>query len=124
MVAWVVSELRQPPHRTTPHTTYHGTCHHYTHPNPPRPQVRATRDVGLPSTKSPLQLFAERLLAVQRLAAEAVAGRGAGVAAPLDWYIMATPATVAPITKFLSDNAFFGLQAAQVGAGMRGSWLL
>eukprot|EP00197_Chlamydomonas_leiostraca_P000451 CAMPEP_0202887736 /NCGR_PEP_ID=MMETSP1391-20130828/42836_1 /ASSEMBLY_ACC=CAM_ASM_000867 /TAXON_ID=1034604 /ORGANISM="Chlamydomonas leiostraca, Strain SAG 11-49" /LENGTH=1357 /DNA_ID=CAMNT_0049571033 /DNA_START=127 /DNA_END=4200 /DNA_ORIENTATION=- len=76
--------------------------------------VRATQDAGLPSTKSPLQLFAERLVASQRLAAEGVAGPGAGVATPLDWYIAAAAASVAPLKAFLQDNAFFGLSPGQV----------
>lgn len=54
-------------------------------------------DVGLPSHKSLFQLHAERLLAVQRLAA-AAAGAGAGAGAggqpvQVPWYIMTSPFT-------------------------------
>lgn len=49
-------------------------------------------DVGLPSNKSLFQLHAERLLAVQRLAAAAAAGAG-GQPAQVPWYIMTSPFT-------------------------------
>jgi len=84
--------------------------------------VRATRDFGLPSTKSPLQLFAERLVQVQRIAASTMFGRGAGILRPLDWYIVAPPASVPALVAFLEDGAYFGLQASQVhvvGAELR-----
>jgi UDP-N-acetylglucosamine/UDP-N-acetylgalactosamine diphosphorylase len=48
-------------------------------------------DVGLPSHKSLFQLQAERLLAVQRLAAAAVAADAPPVKVP--WYIMTSPFT-------------------------------
>jgi hypothetical protein len=48
-----------------------------------------TLDVGLASGKSPLQLFAERLLRLQRLAAEAAFGRHSGAAAPIHWCVAA-----------------------------------
>lgn len=55
-------------------------------------------DVGLPSQKSLFQLQAERLLAVQRLAAVAAAGDGDGsntaaTAVLLPWFIMTSPFT-------------------------------
>ncbi|KAF5833270.1 hypothetical protein DUNSADRAFT_10470 [Dunaliella salina] len=76
-------------------------------------EVRCTRDTGLPSTKSMLQLYAERLIRLQQLATEAVHGDGAGVVRPIDWYIMTSQKALAPTKTFLADNAFFGLHASQ-----------
>jgi hypothetical protein len=69
----------------SPHPLVHPTC----------PAVHALLqgcyDVGLPSHKSLFQLHAERLLAVQCLAAAAA---GAGTqAARIPWYIMTSPFT-------------------------------
>jgi UDP-N-acetylglucosamine/UDP-N-acetylgalactosamine diphosphorylase len=51
-------------------------------------------NVGLPSGKSLFQLQAERLLAVQRLAAAAAAGDGAqSQAVAIPWFIMTSPFT-------------------------------
>eukprot|EP00798_Chlamydomonas_sp_ICE-L_P029344 gene29344-2537_t len=58
--------------------------------------VRVTTDIGLPSTKSLLQLFGERLFKVQKLSVEAMHGVGSEVTHPLPWLIMATPETVGP----------------------------
>eukprot|EP00798_Chlamydomonas_sp_ICE-L_P024395 gene24395-9999_t len=58
--------------------------------------VRVTTDIGLPSTKSLLQLFGERLFKVQKLSVEAMHGVGSKVTHPLPWLIMATPETVGP----------------------------
>lgn len=80
-------------------------------------EVRAGGDVGLPSTKSPLQLFGERLAASQRLAAQAVAGAGAGVAAPLDLYLAVPRASMAAVRAHLGEHRHWGLQPSQVGAG-------
>uniref|UniRef100_A0A7S3R5M6 UDP-N-acetylglucosamine diphosphorylase n=1 Tax=Dunaliella tertiolecta TaxID=3047 RepID=A0A7S3R5M6_DUNTE len=77
-------------------------------------EVRCTRDTGLPSTKSMLQLYAERLIRLQQLATEAVHGNGAGVVRPIDWYIMTSQKALGPTKAFLADNAFFGLHASQV----------
>jgi UDP-N-acetylglucosamine/UDP-N-acetylgalactosamine diphosphorylase len=46
-------------------------------------------DIGLPSHKSLFQLQAERLLALQRLAAQAGGGQGKA----LQWFIMTSPFT-------------------------------
>jgi UDP-N-acetylglucosamine/UDP-N-acetylgalactosamine diphosphorylase len=51
--------------------------------------VQGCYDVGLPSHKSLFQLHAERLLAVQRLAADAAGGQSV----PVPWYIMTSPFT-------------------------------
>ncbi len=48
---------------------------------------------GLPSGKSPLQLFAERIVRVQTLAARATFGGGAPVTRPVQFYIMTSPDT-------------------------------
>ena len=58
-----------------------------------------TKDVGLPSTKPLLQLYAERLVRIQRLSTESLSGPGSGVACPTHWYIMASPASEGPIRR-------------------------
>lgn len=50
-------------------------------------------DVGLPSHKSLFQLHAERLLAVQRLAAAAAGSTAEQQPVQLPWYIMTSPFT-------------------------------
>ncbi|KAI8462664.1 MAG: nucleotide-diphospho-sugar transferase [Monoraphidium minutum] len=74
-------------------------------------------DIGLPSGKSLFQLQAERLLALQRLAAAAAGGGGA----PLRWFIMTSPFTHADtVAHFEAGGAhfeaggYFGLDPAQV----------
>lgn len=79
-------------------------------------KLKCMKDVGLPSTKTPLQLFAERLLKSQQLAAQDILGKGAGVLRPLDWYIVAPKASHETLKAFLKDSAFFGLQPSQVRA--------
>lgn len=72
-------------------------------------------DVGLPSHKSLFQLHAERLLAVQRLAA--AAGGGAGVGGQpmqVPWYIMTSPFTHQDTLDHFEQHAYFGLDRGQV----------
>jgi UDP-N-acetylglucosamine pyrophosphorylase len=63
-------------------------------PTPLKPLVillsnQGCYDIGLPSHKSLFQLQAERLLALQRLAAQAGGGQGKA----LQWFIMTSPFT-------------------------------
>ena len=94
-------------------------------------------DIGLPSGKSLFQLQAERILCVQRLAAQStnegkvilhsvclyfiwhaaliillLAGSGGFV--PIHWYIMTSPFTDDVTRKFFESHKYFGLEADQV----------
>lgn len=70
--------------------------------------------VGLPSGKSLFQIQAERLLKLQRLAAEAAFGPGATVRKPLHWYIMTSPFTHDETVKHFEEHRYFGLSPEQV----------
>ncbi|GAX80288.1 hypothetical protein CEUSTIGMA_g7726.t1 [Chlamydomonas eustigma] len=77
--------------------------------------AQLTVDVGLPSTKPLLQLYAERLLRIQKLSAEALSGPGSGISCPTHWYIMATSQTaMTSINKCLESSSYFGLERSQV----------
>ncbi|MBA0799391.1 hypothetical protein Gohar_009912, partial [Gossypium harknessii] len=67
-------------------------------------------DVGLPSGKSLFQLQAERILCVQRLAAQAM-NEGS---VTIHWYIMTSPFTDDAAGKFFESQKYFGLEADQV----------
>ncbi|XP_062160741.1 UDP-N-acetylglucosamine diphosphorylase 2-like isoform X2 [Alnus glutinosa] len=65
-------------------------------------------NIGLPSGKSLFQLQAERILCVQRLAAQATNE------VQIHWYIMTSPFTDDATRKFFESHKFFGLEADQV----------
>ncbi|GLT49486.1 hypothetical protein SLA2020_230380 [Shorea laevis] len=69
-------------------------------------------NIGLPSGKSLFQLQAERILCVQRLAAQAK-NEGAG-SVQIHWYIMTSPFTDDATHKFFESHRYFGLEADQV----------
>ncbi|KAK9823478.1 hypothetical protein WJX72_003019 [[Myrmecia] bisecta] len=71
-------------------------------------------DIGLPSHKSLFQLQAERLIKLQRLAAEAAYASAAAVRTPVRWYIMTSGATDADTKAFFRDHDHFGLDPAQI----------
>ncbi|GBF98576.1 hypothetical protein Rsub_11301 [Raphidocelis subcapitata] len=66
---------------------------------------------GLPSRKCPLQLYAERLLRLQRLAARSAGGDGAR---PVPFVILTRPATHGAIVSALEARRWFGLAPRQV----------
>ncbi|XP_010941682.1 UDP-N-acetylglucosamine diphosphorylase 2 isoform X1 [Elaeis guineensis] len=69
-------------------------------------------NIGLPSGKSLFQLQAERILCVQRLAAQSTDGSAGTV--PIHWYIMTSPFTDEATRKFFESHKYFGLEADQV----------
>ncbi|KAH7569679.1 hypothetical protein ACOSP7_013296 [Xanthoceras sorbifolium] len=72
-------------------------------------------NIGLPSGKSLFQLQAERILCVQRLAAQATSeGTGSGGSESIHWYIMTSPFTDDATRKFFESHKYFGLEADQV----------
>ncbi|XP_059625465.1 UDP-N-acetylglucosamine diphosphorylase 1 isoform X1 [Cornus florida] len=70
-------------------------------------------NIGLPSRKSLFQLQAERILCVQKLAAQSVNDGSAGLV-PIHWYIMTSPFTDDATHKFFESHKYFGLEADQV----------
>ncbi|RVX02781.1 UDP-N-acetylglucosamine diphosphorylase 1 [Vitis vinifera] len=70
-------------------------------------------NIGLPSGKSLFQLQAERILCVQRLAAQST-NEGSGGFVPIHWYIMTSPFTDDVTRKFFESHKYFGLEADQV----------
>ncbi|KAF8060101.1 GLCNAC1PUT2 [Scenedesmus sp. PABB004] len=71
-------------------------------------------DIGLPSGKSLFALQAERLLALQRLAAAEAGGGGGSDGVAIPWYIMTSPFTHADTLAHFEAHGFFGLSRAQV----------
>ncbi|XWS55393.1 hypothetical protein CRYUN_Cryun10bG0170500 [Craigia yunnanensis] len=67
-------------------------------------------NIGLPSGKSLFQLQAERILCVQRLAAQAM-NEGS---LTIHWYIMTSPFTDDATRKFFESHKYFGLEPDQV----------
>ncbi|KAJ4841845.1 UDP-N-acetylglucosamine diphosphorylase 1 [Turnera subulata] len=70
-------------------------------------------NIGLPSGKSLFQLQAERILCVQRLAAQA-ANEGSGGSVSIHWYIMTSPFTDEATRRFFESHKYFCLEAEQV----------
>lgn len=70
-------------------------------------------NIGLPSGKSLFQLQAERILSIQRLAAQAT-NEVSGGSVHIHWYIMTSPFTDEATRKFFESHKFFGLEADQV----------
>lgn len=75
-------------------------------------------NIGLPSGKSLFQLQAERILCLQRLAAQSVSD---GTLAPIHWYIMTSPFTDEATHKFFESHKYFGLEADQVAFFQQGT---
>ncbi|KAF3950953.1 hypothetical protein CMV_023352 [Castanea mollissima] len=71
------------------------------------------RDIGLPSGKSLFQLQAERILCVQRLAAQSTNEASARLV-QIHWYIMTSPFTDDATGRFFESHRFFGLEPDQV----------
>ncbi|KAH0452216.1 hypothetical protein IEQ34_019515 [Dendrobium chrysotoxum] len=69
-------------------------------------------NIGLPSGKSLFQLQAERILCVQKLAAQSADGSSSVI--PIHWYIMTSPFTDEATRKFFESRKYFGLDAGQV----------
>lgn len=69
-------------------------------------------NIGLPSGKSLFQLQAERILCIQKLAAQSSESPSNTVA--IHWYIMTSPFTDAATRKFFETRRYFGLDADQV----------
>ncbi|XP_057534397.1 UDP-N-acetylglucosamine diphosphorylase 1-like [Amaranthus tricolor] len=70
-------------------------------------------NIGLPSGKSLFQLQAERIMCVQRLAAQFMS-EGSATVVPIHWYIMTSPFTDEATRKFFESRKYFGLEADQV----------
>ncbi|KAG1365112.1 UDP-N-acetylglucosamine diphosphorylase 1 [Cocos nucifera] len=70
-------------------------------------------NIGLPSGKSLFQLQAERILCIQRLAAQSTDAGSAGTVR-IHWYIMTSPFTDEATRKFFESHKYFGLEADQV----------
>ncbi|KAL0363756.1 UNVERIFIED_CONTAM: UDP-N-acetylglucosamine diphosphorylase 1 [Sesamum calycinum] len=77
-------------------------------------------NIGLPSGKSLFQLQAERILCIQRLAAQSV-NEGSASVTPIHWYIMTSPFTDEPTRKFFESHKYFGLEAEQVAKSPDGN---
>jgi len=68
--------------------------------------------IGLPSRKSLFQLQAERILCIQKLAAQCTDAPGSTV--QIHWYIMTSPFTDEATRKFFETHRYFGLEPNQV----------
>ncbi|KAM7270693.1 hypothetical protein ACFE04_029907 [Oxalis oulophora] len=70
-------------------------------------------NIGLPSGKSLFQIQAERILCVQKLAAQA-ASEGSNGSFSIHWYIMTSPFTDEATRRYFECHKYFGLEADQV----------
>ncbi|XP_022146685.1 UDP-N-acetylglucosamine diphosphorylase 2-like [Momordica charantia] len=70
-------------------------------------------NIGLPSGKSLFQLQAERILRIQRLAAQAITDNSSS-SASIHWYVMTSPFTDETTRSFFESQKYFGLEANQV----------
>ncbi|XP_072963279.1 UDP-N-acetylglucosamine diphosphorylase 2 [Typha angustifolia] len=68
-------------------------------------------NIGLPSGKSLFQIQAERILCIQRLAAQSI---DSSSVVPIHWYIMTSPFTDDATRKFFESHKYFGLEVDQV----------
>ncbi|VAH35708.1 unnamed protein product [Triticum turgidum subsp. durum] len=68
--------------------------------------------IGLPSGKSLFQLQAERILCIQKLAAQS--SDSPRNTLPIHWYIMTSPFNDDVTRKFFESRKYFGLEADQV----------
>ena len=71
-------------------------------------------DIRLPFKKTLFQIQSERILSLQKIAAEATHGEGARVRNRIRWYIMLSDATRAYTETYFEKNAFFGLDRDQI----------
>lgn len=73
-------------------------------------------DVGLPSKKTLFHLQAERILKLERLAAEKTGKSGS-----ITWYIMTSASTMQPTKAFFADNNYFGLKEDNIVVFQQGT---
>lgn len=73
-------------------------------------------NVGLPSNKSLFRIQGERILKLQRLAAELTGKTGR-----ITWYIMTSEHTMIPTKKYFEENDYFGLKAEDIMMFEQGS---
>eukprot|EP00088_Acartia_fossae_P068182 TRINITY_DN8597_c0_g1_i1.p1 TRINITY_DN8597_c0_g1~~TRINITY_DN8597_c0_g1_i1.p1 ORF type:complete len:511 (-),score=165.20 TRINITY_DN8597_c0_g1_i1:230-1762(-) len=73
-------------------------------------------NVGLPSNKTLFQLQAERILKLERLAAQQT-----GKSGKITWYIMTSATTVGPTENFFKENDYFGLKQENIFVFQQGT---
>eukprot|EP00088_Acartia_fossae_P036866 TRINITY_DN3805_c0_g1_i6.p1 TRINITY_DN3805_c0_g1~~TRINITY_DN3805_c0_g1_i6.p1 ORF type:complete len:504 (+),score=164.32 TRINITY_DN3805_c0_g1_i6:209-1720(+) len=73
-------------------------------------------NVGLPSDKTLFQLQAERILKLERLAAQET-----GKSGKITWYIMTSATTVGPTEAFFREHDYFGLSKENIMVFQQGT---